>query len=70
MVKTNRKQKPFGIGFCGLIVIALIILRLTHHIEWSWWIVLAPLYVPLIFWIVAFGFTTALIWKEQRQGKL
>lgn len=36
-----------GIGFCGLLAIAFIVLKLTGFIDWSWLWVLAPLWIPL-----------------------
>lgn len=35
-----------GIGFCGLLAIAFIVLKLTNFISWSWWWVLSPLWIP------------------------
>jgi hypothetical protein len=35
-----------GIGFCGLLAIAFIVLKLCGVIDWSWWWVLAPLWIP------------------------
>ena len=35
-----------GIGFAGLLGIVFIVLKLTHVIDWSWWWVLAPLWIP------------------------
>ena len=35
------------IGFCGLLCIVFIILKLCHVIAWSWLWVLAPLWIPL-----------------------
>lgn len=31
-----------GIGFFGVLTIVFIVLKLTGHIDWSWWLVLAP----------------------------
>ena len=44
-----------GIGFAGLLAILFIALKLTGHIAWSWWWVLAPIWAPvaLIFAIFA-----------------
>ena len=43
-----------GIGFCGLLAIAFIVLKLTGFIDWSWLWVLAPLWIPVaIFFAVA-----------------
>lgn len=36
-----------GIGFFGLLAIVFITLKLTGYIAWSWWWVLAPLWMPL-----------------------
>lgn len=44
----NKKTSTGGIGFCGLLTIAFIVLKLCHVIEWSWWWVLAPTWIPII----------------------
>ena len=38
--------KSGGIGFFGALTILFIALKLTDVIAWSWWWVLAPLWVP------------------------
>lgn len=35
-----------GIGFCGLLAVAFIVLKLTGVISWSWMWVLAPIWIP------------------------
>lgn len=37
-----------GIGFCGLLAVAFIVLKLTGVINWSWLWVLAPLWIPVV----------------------
>jgi hypothetical protein len=37
-----------SIGFFGLLTLIFITLKLTGYIEWSWWLVLMPLFVPVI----------------------
>lgn len=34
-----------GIGFCGLLTIVFIVLKLTEVINWSWVWVLSPLWI-------------------------
>lgn len=34
-----------GIGFCGLLTVAFVVLKLCHVINWSWVWVLAPLWI-------------------------
>ena len=46
-----------GIGFTGLLTIVFIVLKLLNIINWSWWWVLAPLWLPVgIFLIIALIF--------------
>ena len=35
-----------GIGICGILFIVFLILKLTNHINWSWWWITAPLWIP------------------------
>lgn len=35
-----------GIGFGGLLFLVFLVLKLTHVIDWSWWWVTSPLWVP------------------------
>lgn len=41
-----------GIGFAGLLTIAFIVLKLTNVITWSWWWVLAPLWMSVSIFLV------------------
>ena len=43
-----------GGGFTGLLAVAFITLKLLGKIDWSWWWVLAPLWIP-------FGIVVAVI---------
>ena len=36
-----------GIGFMGVLTIVFVVLKLVGTITWSWWWVLAPLWMPL-----------------------
>lgn len=41
-----------GIGFCGFLAIAFIVLKLMGVIKWSWLWVLSPLWIPTAIVIV------------------
>ena len=44
-----------GIGFCGLLALIFITLKLMNYISWSWWWVLSPLWMPAaIVFVLAF----------------
>ena len=46
-MSNNNNSNSGGIGFFGLLTILFIGLKLTGHISWSWWTVLAPTLIPL-----------------------
>lgn len=37
-----------GIGLCGATFLVFLVLKLTGHIDWSWWWVTAPLWLPTV----------------------
>lgn len=41
-----------GIGFCGVLTVLFIALKLTGFIHWSWIWVLSPLWISVIFYAV------------------
>ena len=38
-----------GLGFLDVLTIVFVVLKLTNVITWSWWWVLSPLWIQLIF---------------------
>lgn len=44
----NNSGGSGGIGFCGLLTIAFIVLKLIGKISWSWIWVLSPLWLGFI----------------------
>lgn len=65
MSNSNSTNYNGGIGFIGLLTIVFITLKLTSHINWSWWWVLAPAWGPvaIVLGIAVVAFCTAgLIW--------
>ena len=52
-----------GIGFFGWLTILFIGLKLTDYIDWSWWLVLAPILWPfyVLGAILAIGLAAALL---------
>ena len=41
-----------GMTFGDLLLAAFIVLKLTGVIDWSWWWVLSPLWIPIVFMLV------------------
>lgn len=46
-----------GVGFIGLLTVLVIGLKLTGHIDWSWWWVLSPVWITwgVVILIIAVG---------------
>ena len=47
-MNNNNNNNNSGIGFTGLLTVLFIGLKLTGYIAWSWWWVLAPLWIGLL----------------------
>ena len=47
-----RQSGGGGISFMSLLTIVFIVLKLCSVIKWSWWWVLAPMWIPTLFIIV------------------
>lgn len=44
-----------GVGFAGLLTVLFVGLKLTDHIDWSWWWVLSPLWIGAALGLLAVG---------------
>lgn len=74
MSETSQKSKSSGgIGFTGLLFIVFITLKLTGHINWSWWWVFSPFWIPLAIAAIAVFLYGAICmvekWMEERGRK-
>ncbi|NCC85456.1 MAG: hypothetical protein EOM03_15210 [Clostridia bacterium] len=57
---SNTNTQSGGIGFCGLLTMLFIGLKLANVINWSWWWVLAPAWLPAALVLAIFG-TVAIV---------
>lgn len=48
----NNKSSGGGLGFCGILAVAFIVLKLCKVISWSWVWVLCPLWGGLILFVL------------------
>ena len=67
----NSQTNYGGISFLGLLQIVFIVLKLIDKLDWSWWWVLAPTWIPLAFVgvFVAFCLVMALIFNRGRTNR-
>ena len=68
-----QKSEYGGISFLGLLAIVFITLKLTQVIDWSWWFVLMPLWLPVAIFalvgLIVMLIQAILFWIAQRKFK-
>ena len=47
------KVESNGIGLSGAVFIVFLVLKLTGTIDWSWWWITAPLWIPWAIFLVS-----------------
>jgi len=60
----SSSSSSSGIGFFGLLAIVFITLKLTNFIDWSWWWVLSPIWIPTIIGLIVL-ITLTVIFKDR-----
>lgn len=53
-MRDNTVSRGESLGLT-LLLILFIGLKLTGYIDWSWWWVLSPIWVPLVLFVVVFS---------------
>ena len=41
----NQESKSSGMGLGSVLFVVFLVLKLTDHIDWSWWWVTSPLWI-------------------------
>jgi len=72
MSNNKKNGSTEGVGFLGLLALLFITLKLTGFIDWSWWWVLSPLWIPtsialLIFVVMLIGVVITAVVKASKQ---
>lgn len=52
MIKMENHNTNKGIGFCGVLAVAFVVLKLCHVIDWSWLWILSPIWIPIALLLV------------------
>lgn len=55
----NIKMSSGGVGFFDVLLLINIVLKLVGVIDWSWWVVLWPLWISLA---IVLGIIIFIIW--------
>jgi ABC-type Fe3+-siderophore transport system permease subunit len=57
----NEQATSSGLGFGAVLFIVFLVLKLTNVIDWSWWWVTAPLWIPIGLAVMIFIVTALVI---------
>ena len=66
MANSNVSSSSGGIGFFGIIGIIFIEIKLTGYINWSWWIVLSPIWGSILVGLLIFLVVSFVIYRNSR----
>jgi hypothetical protein len=68
---SERSNDPAagGVGIGTVLFLIFMTLKLTGHIDWSWWWVTAPLWIPTSFVLLIFGGLFGYTWFCEWQIK-
>ena len=47
MANNNNSAVTVSFPISGLLTVAFVVLKLCHVIDWSWWWVLSPAWIPI-----------------------
>lgn len=51
----DNKSTSSGLGLGSVLFIVFLILKLTGNIDWSWWWVTSPLWIPITLGVIVLG---------------
>ena len=49
-----KDSSSTGLGLCDVLAVVFIVLKLIGVIDWSWWWVLSPVWIPVIIVVIAY----------------
>lgn len=64
MDKREKNASRGGIGFTGLLTLVFIVLKLCGVIAWSWWWVLAPVWITVAIYIITLVVVMVVAWRR------
>jgi preprotein translocase subunit SecG len=65
----SKNKTSNGISLTTLLLVVFIVLKLTNNIDWSWWWVTSPLWIPVLFVLGVFFIILSIILLMLLSGK-
>ena len=54
-MSTSKSNSGTGLSLSAVLFIVFLVLKLTGNIDWSWWWVTSPLWIPIALGLAAVG---------------
>jgi hypothetical protein len=54
-MSNNKSNSSNGLGLGMILFLIFMTLKLTDNIDWSWWWVTSPLWIPVVILLVVFA---------------
>jgi len=65
----SKESSSSGISFMGMLTILFITLKLTNYIDWSWWWILSPMWLPLFVILISAGLLSVIKYVKSTKNK-
>ena len=65
----SKESSSSGISFMGMLTILFTALKLTNYIDWSWWWVLSPMWLPLFVLLISAGLISVIKYVKSTKNK-
>ena len=66
-MSNNKNNQSSGLGLGMILFLIFMVLKLTDNIDWSWWWVTAPLWIPISCLILIFGLVAIYTYIKLKQ---
>ena len=63
-MSNNNNNSSSGLGLGSVLFIVFLVLKLTNHIDWSWWWVTSPLWIPVVIVVSVFLIGILFAWID------
>ena len=63
---SNSSNASGGIGLGGVLFVVFLVLKLCGVINWSWWFVTAPLWLPIIIVLLVLGIVALIAFSSNQ----
>jgi hypothetical protein len=60
-MSTTKSNSGTGLSLSAVLFIVFLVLKLTNNIDWSWWWVTSPLWIPFAIGLALVGFVFLVI---------